>query len=111
MAITPDTTTTTPHPEVPLPAGALEADSWQALDRQPYRVVFGAYRDVTDHAAGVPTSVIQWADGHLDHGEIEAPSLVILGGGEGESFNSDQARELAAALLEAAAEVDGWAGR
>jgi hypothetical protein len=31
--------------------------------------------------------------------------------GESSPLNSDQARELAAALLEAAAEIDGWAGR
>lgn len=105
------TTTTSPHPDVPLPAGALEADTWQALDRQPYRVVFGASRDVTDHAACVSTSAIQWADGNLDRGVIEAPGLVILSGGESEPFNSDQARELAAALLEAASELDGWAAR
>ena len=41
------TTTTTPN--VPPPARAATIDSWQPNDPQPYRVIFGADRMVTDH--------------------------------------------------------------
>jgi hypothetical protein len=105
------TTTTNPYPDVSLPAGALEADAWQAHERMAYRVVFGNYRAVTDSSTCVSTSAIQWSDGSLDDGLVESPRLVILGDGEGDPLNSDQARQMAAVLLDAAAELDRWAGR
>jgi hypothetical protein len=37
--------------------------------------------------------------------------LYVFELGEDNPLDSDQARELAAALLEAAAEIDGWATR
>ena len=108
----PEANSTMRAPNVPLPARALDADTWQPGDSQPYRVVFGAYRDITDdHDAVVSTSAVQWADGSIDDGRIEAPSLVILGTGAETTFSSDQARKLAAVLIEAAAELDGWAAR
>jgi hypothetical protein len=103
------TTTTSPRPDVPLPPGVTGVDDWQADERQPYRVVFGEYRGVTDHPICVSTAAVQWADGSLDDGQIEAPNMVLLG--DERSLNSDQARELAAALLAAAAELDRWSGR
>ncbi|WP_255246010.1 hypothetical protein [Mycobacterium persicum] len=36
---------------------------------------------------------------------------VVVHSVDGDHLNSDQARELAAALLEAATELDGWAAR
>jgi hypothetical protein len=77
----------------------------------PYRVV-GADRGVTDHRVCVSTAAIQWADGSIDDGRMMARCPELLDGiTEAISgLNSDQARELAAALLEAADELDGWSG-
>ena len=99
--------TTNDCPTVPLPAGIVAAKGWQdsGLRELPYRVIFGAHRDVTDHKARVYTSAIQFADGRIDDGLIEAPSLAVS---DADSLTSDQARELAALLLEAADELDGW---
>lgn len=97
------------HPEVAPPPGVVIVDEWQQDDPQDYRVVIGADRTVTDHSARVSPSAVQWADGRVDDGRIEGPSVYVLD--VGAPLNSDQARELAAALLEAAAEVDGWAAR
>jgi hypothetical protein len=102
-------TTTTPFPNVPLPAGT-RADTWQD-DEPPYRVIFGADRTIPDHAVRVSPAAIQFTDGSFD--DVEAPSVSVLNGDTdtGINLNSDQARELAAVLLEAAAELDGWVGR
>jgi hypothetical protein len=100
-----------PYPDTVLPDGATTNDDWQGHDRQPYRVVLGADRTVTDHPVKVSPSAVQWADGSIDDGHIEGPNVYVIDGGNWLSpLNSDQARELAAALLEAAAEIDGWSG-
>jgi 2-polyprenyl-6-methoxyphenol hydroxylase-like FAD-dependent oxidoreductase len=52
----------------------------------------------------VKLRAIQYSDGSVD--DVEAVVVGIEGG-----LNSDQARELAAALLEAAAELDKWTAR
>jgi hypothetical protein len=102
------TTTTSP---VPLPTGADTCDDWQGDDPQPYPVIFGADRKVTDHALTVSPSAVQWLDGTVDDGNIEAPLVYVFNLGEGNPLNSDQARELAAVLLDAAAEIDRWAAK
>jgi hypothetical protein len=90
------------HPDIAPPAGAEFVDDW--VGDPPYRVVFGVDRTVTDHAARVYAVVIQLADGSIDGGLIEGPHVNIADGeGSGlEDLNSDQARELAAALFRAA---------
>jgi hypothetical protein len=93
---------------VPLPAGADFGDVWGLHIRQgAYRVVTGPNRGVTDSDdAALWISGIQFWDGSIDgDGVIETPAVHVEGG----RLNSDQARELAAALLEAAAVRDGWA--
>jgi hypothetical protein len=45
------------------------------------------------------------------NGRAECPHIYVYDLDEGCPLNSDQAREFAAALLEAAALVDGWAQR
>jgi hypothetical protein len=106
------TAPTNPFPDISPPFGATTEDSWQHNDPHSYRVVFGADRTVTDHGLKVSTNVVQWADGTIDlTGIVEAPHVYVFDLGDGNPLNSDQARELAAALLEAAAELDGWAGR
>jgi hypothetical protein len=101
----PATAQINPYPDIAPPADATTVDDWQDIDPQPYRVVLGADRTVTDHPLTVSPSGVQFADG-----SIECPSVYIIDGENWLSpLNSDQARELAAVLLEAAAELDGWA--
>ena len=95
---------------VALPTGVAAVDDWQPNDPLSYRVVLGAGRGVTDHSVVVQTAAIQFADGRIDHGGIVAPSVTISHTCyNGRGLSSTQARELAAVLLEAAAEVDRWA--
>jgi hypothetical protein len=102
-------TATNPLPEVAFPEGAT-ADQWEPgrimseHETRAWRLIHGAERLVTDHQAHVWLRAIQYVDGSIDEVEI----MVEVGDA---SINSDQARELAASLLEAAAEVDRWAGR
>jgi hypothetical protein len=103
------TTTTHGYPNVPLPTGVAAVDDWHPNDPLPYRVVLGAGRGVTDHNAVVQTVAIQFADGRIDDGRIEAPTVTISRADyNGRGLSSTQARELAAVLLEAADELDGW---
>lgn len=104
--------TTTITEPVPLPVGARTFDTWQDDDPQPYRIIVGADRRVTDHTVRVSPSAVQRADGSVDgHGDIEAPQVYVFELGESAPLNSDQARELAAALLEAADEIERWSAR
>jgi hypothetical protein len=71
------TTTTAqinPYPDIAPPAGARPIEDWQAIEPQPYRVVIGDDRTVTDHKLRVSPTAIQLADGSIDDGTtIEAP--------------------------------------
>jgi hypothetical protein len=89
----------TPTPDVPTPAGTTFADDWQDDDR---RIIFGANRGVTDYDITIWTSATQGADGTLREPSVHVDIKASRG------LNSDQARELAATLLECAAELDGW---
>lgn len=103
--------TTDPQPDVAPPPGADWVDDWEPDPA--HRVVFGVDRTVTDHTARVYASAIQLADGSVDQGLIEGPSVYVAFGkstGLG-PLNSDQTRELAAVLLETVAEIDRWAQR
>lgn len=96
--------------DVALPPGTEFACPWEGDPA--YRTVFGVDRGVTDSTARVYIAAIQLADGSLDDGSIEAPGLYVCDGErDGLHLNSDQARELASVLLQAAAELDGWATR
>lgn len=99
-------TTTTPvhHPDVPVPAGAAP-DTWQDDVPQPYRILFGVLRNTggAEHTA-VQATAVQYADGRIDDGSVHEAPHVDLGD---DALSSSQARELAAALIETADEVDG----
>jgi hypothetical protein len=99
------------YPDIAPPPGAEFADDWEG--DSPHRVIVGFDRTVTDHTARVYAVVIQMADGSIDEGLIEGPHANIADGERSgiENLNSDQARELAAALLEAADEIDEWVAR
>jgi hypothetical protein len=99
------TTTTNPRPDVTLPPGATHADSWQP---DGYRIIGGPDRGITDTDVSIWTSAFQRSDGQIDvePEAAEGPRVHVQGDVD---LNSDQARELASALLEAAAEIDAWA--
>lgn len=93
-----------------LPLGADTADEWQDIDSQfrPYRIVQGPDRHITDNSLVVTTTAVQWGDGTIEDGtNDECPKIWI----DQSDLNSDQARELAAVLLESATLIDGWAQR
>ena len=98
---------TTTIPDVPIPAGVTNTDAWQEDTPQPYRVLFGELRNTGGvKFTTVQATAVQFADGRIDDGsEYEAPH-VYLGD---DALTSAQARDLAAALIETADEVDWWA--
>ncbi len=102
------TTAATAIPDVPLPAGAEHGDTWEGPG--PRRVIMGPDRRITDSDVYIWTSAIQQADGQIAPENPEPPQVHIEETGD-VGLNSDQARELAAVLLEAAAVLDGWAAR
>ena len=92
------TTTTNRCPDVQMPAGIEKAGPW---DIDGYRDLYGFDHTVTDHEVRVYSLGSQGIDGRIS-------GLVVVADGEdrGSALNSDQARELAAALIQAAAEID-----
>ncbi|CQD11986.1 hypothetical protein BN1232_02264 [Mycobacterium lentiflavum] len=94
------TTTTNPYPDLPVPNGIEMQSDW---DSDGYRDLFGFDRTVTDHKARVYALGSQSTDGTIS-------GLIVVAYGEDDGFdlNTDQARELAAALLAAVAEVESW---
>jgi hypothetical protein len=102
------TAPTNPYPDVAPPAGAT-ADIWE--DTPPERVVYSASRGIPDYEVNVWTSAIQFADGTLDDGSRSEPPSVHLTVWASTGMNSDQARILAAVLIEAADEIDGRVAR
>jgi hypothetical protein len=96
-----------PDPAIPAPyevakgAGSWRMTPWRIGPYyERYRSILGREWTITDAHLNVWTEGAQWEDGRID-----APSVRLSGGVLGE-LNSDQARELAAALLEAATEID-----
>lgn len=104
-----------PDAEVLAPIGADLVCAWEPnIEGEPYRTICGADRHVTDHDAAVYPMVVQFADGTIaDDSEFSSPGIYVCQGDRDclNQLNVDQARELAAALLECAAEVDRWVQR
>lgn len=97
-------------PNIPLPAGAVCADLWQDTDHRPWRRITGEVRGVTGNGSiSCWAECIQYADGTLDQSAIDRPSVQVEA--DREALSARQARELAASLLAAADELDGWAER
>jgi hypothetical protein len=96
---------------VPVPAGATP-DIWQDDTPQPSRVVHGVCRAIEGRDdVLVGTTAIQFADGSVDDGSrVESPHVYVETCAD-RGLTAAQARELAAAILECANEVDGWAGK
>jgi hypothetical protein len=103
------TTMTNPYPHVPVPAGAEDDGTWEDDEPQPYRVIYGVPRGVVGHELTLQTSALQYADGSIN--TTDDPPRVSLDIHEDDGLTSAQARDLAASLIEAADEVDGWVTR
>ena len=113
---TPTTSTAADLGGVHPPDGA-EADVWEGSTPMPRRCIFTEPRCVLNSTGDplrspvVVGQAIQWADGSIDReGVIEPPSVSIESPGD-PGLTSAQARELAAVLIAAADEIDGWAAR
>lgn len=91
-------TTATPISHVPVP-GSGHAGVWEVESNERVRLIYSDPRRVIDHDVLVQSGALQY-----DDGRIEEPRVIL---GE-HDLNSDQARELASALLEVADEVDRW---
>lgn len=98
-------------PEVAPPAGADLICDWEG--NPAYRTICGADRHITDHKATVYPMVCQLADGAIVDSELSSPGIYVCQGDRDclDKLNIDQARELAAALLECVAVLDGWVAR
>jgi hypothetical protein len=94
--------TATSVPDIPLPRAAEHAALWEADTPMPSRTIYGIQRTVTDSGTWLESCGSQWADGSID----DEPSIDLHH--DDRTLNSDQARELAAALLQAAGDLDGW---
>lgn len=97
-------------PDVPIPVGVC-ADDWQDDVPQPYRVLFGELRGIDGldiDRVSVQATAVQFSDGRIDDGSVHEPPHVYL---SDDVLTSVQARQLAAALIDAADEVDRWAGK
>ena len=105
--------------EPPLPYGAGWDGEWVPDPPfQPYRIVHGPKRSIgeavhhfdgyTTGLAEVETSACQNFDGTL---ASDDPPQIHVHVYRDSGINPSQAREVAALLLEAADEVDGWVGK
>jgi hypothetical protein len=102
-------TTATPLNDVPLPPGAqANEDDWAACDNQ-CRIIHGPTRTIAKDVF-VHSTAVQLPDGSLEHNDGcggEAPSVTISCDWS-ENLTVPQARQLAAAIVAAADEVDAW---
>ena len=91
---------------VSIPAGST-ADDWQP---EQYRTVYGPRRTVPGREEfGVTATAAQLRDGSIDNGTIiEAPQVYLNAPERG--LTAAQARSLAGLLLDAAQQLDSWAG-
>ena len=97
--------TTTPRP-VPLPPGAVFGDVWEGHER----VIMGPTRGVPKRKdVVVRTTAIQRADGRI--APSPEPPAVRVDIESDRGLTAAQARQLAAALLDAAYQLDEWEGR
>lgn len=99
---------------VPVPDSATTSD-WFDLDDRPWRFIRGKERIVTEGAdnqwhsgeVSVQAEGAQYGNGLLDDDDTDPPGVLvhIL---TDDRLTPDQARRLAAQLVAAADEVDGW---
>ena len=94
--------------EVTPPAGA-QGDAWQLNNGKSYRTIYGTARGVADRPdISLSPAAVQFADGTVDNGDqIEPPVLYVEFDSE-RGLTAVQARALATALVNAAAQLDRW---
>ena len=92
----------------PTPEGA-KADAWQDNNGQSYRIIYGTSRGIVDRPDVILfPSAVQLGDGTVDTGDqVEPPVLYVEVQGE-RGLTAVQARALATALVESAAQLDRW---
>jgi hypothetical protein len=101
------TITTNPHPDVPLPAVA-DADFWVSADPMPHRDVYTGPHCLPTSTGDplrsplVMPQAVQWADGSITSPSVSVECTDAPG------LTSAEARELAAMLIAAADQIDGW---
>jgi hypothetical protein len=113
-----------PYPDVPLPPGAKPSEWWDVdAGEETFRCVEGTPRLIGASRTRVYCHCTQWEDGRIDDGTTEpgfhsAPgvSLDLLNKHADPTdtditFTIREAREAAAALIDAADEIDGWVAR
>ena len=104
------TTTTNPYPDVPLPNGAMPGSGdWWYFNNE-FRAVHGQERKISGTDVWVQASAIQLPDGSLDDADGPSgstPGISVQSHWE-DNLSSSQARQLAAAILASADELDGW---
>jgi hypothetical protein len=89
----------------------FRADEWQKDTPVPYRVLFGELRAIDGldvDRVSVQSTAIQLSDGRIDDGSLYEPPHVYL---EDDALTAAQARALAATLIAAADQIDGWAAK
>ena len=96
-------TTTTPYPNLPLPAGAIQVDPWEHDGVATYRYFRGNFWVIIrgDVPTGVHIAGFQYPDGRVERW-ISA---------DGGLFTAQEGRALAHTLAAAADEVDRWAAK
>ncbi|HEY0227895.1 MAG TPA: hypothetical protein VGC05_16235 [Mycobacterium sp.] len=95
--------------DVPDPVGAVKVSGWEDPDTpDAFRLFSGTTRTVElGHGDGIDITIrgAQSTDGCVEERGI------LVNGGSDDPMTTDAARGLAAALLEAADEIDGWAAQ
>ena len=90
------------------PEGA-EADAWQDNNGELFRLVYKTSRGIAQRPdATVFLSAVQLGDGTIDKGDRLEPPVLYVDVQDGRGLTSVQARSLATALVNAAAELDRW---
>lgn len=94
--------------EVSPPAGA-DADTWQLNNGQSHRTIYGAARGVADRPdISLSPAAVQFADGTVDNGDKVEPPVLYVEFDSERGLTAGQARALATALVDAAADLDRW---
>jgi hypothetical protein len=100
------TNTTNPYPGIPLPAGAVHVDDWYDVDTpEPARYFRGSSWSI-QRTDGLADYFCVQVDGTQRHDGTVTRQVVI----DDINITAEQALDLALALVEAAHELDQWAG-
>ena len=88
---------------------AAQADPWQDNNGQRFRVIYGTCRGITDRPDVILfPSAVQLADGTVDNGDSVEPPVLYIEVQAERGLTAVQARALATALVNAAAQLDRW---